>query len=130
MTQFVPGTDSKQYANKADVAAQVIGGILEEGKLGEADLPRYKAMMPQGGDSKGTKAKKVASLKEMIGLKRSGKIKGLGQAGFDVSGFGGQEPKGGSFDLGSKPAARTVVKDKGGKVIGYINPDGSEEWAK
>lgn len=87
ITQYLPGTDAKQYSNKADVAAQLVGGILEGGKLGEADLPRYKAMMPQPGDNKETKAKKIETLKQNLELKRSGTVQGLGQAGYDVSGF-------------------------------------------
>lgn len=108
LTQVVPGTDAKQYSNKANVAAQIVGGILEEGKLGEADLPRYKAMMPQPGDSLETKTKKVETVKRMLELKRQGKVRGLGEAGYDVGGFSGA--KDGSFNM-DEPVTMVRVSD-------------------
>lgn len=87
ISRFFPNTDAKRFKNKSVVAAQVIGKILEGGKLAEGDLARYKAMMPLETDSDATAQSKVDTLISMIEADRQGRILGLGQAGFDVSGF-------------------------------------------
>lgn len=87
VTRFFPNTDARRFGTKAAVANQVIGKILEGGKLAEGDLARYKAMMPLASDSDATAQAKVDTLVSMIEADRLGRIQGLGQAGFDVSGF-------------------------------------------
>ncbi len=113
---LIPGTDANLYQTSADAAAQLVGGYLEGGKLGEADLPRYKAMVPQRTDSEAKKAYKVEILKDLISKKRASQLKGFGEAGYDTSGFT-ETPRGptGSFNLDSPapaPAAWTPEKQK------------------
>lgn len=104
VTKFFPNTDARRYASKAAVAQQVIGKILEGGKLAEGDLARYREMMPLASDSDETAQTKVDTLVSMIEADRVGRITGLGQAGYNVSGFPGaptSTTKGGDVDLGA-----------------------------
>lgn len=83
----LPGTAASRYTDKQKAAAQTVGTILEGGKLGEADLPRYLNLLPSAGDGKERAEAKVKTLKKMLGDKRAAKLNGLGRAGFDVRGF-------------------------------------------
>lgn len=80
--KYVPNTAVAQYQNDANVTAQTVGLILENGKLGEADLPRYKSMNPQPGDSIETAERKVAIIKELLRKKRMNRSQALGSAGY------------------------------------------------
>lgn len=75
-----------RYNDKANTAAQTIGLALEGGKLGEADLPRYKAMMPQPGDSIERAQAKRDNLKRALADKAAGRSTEWLRAGYKVPG--------------------------------------------
>lgn len=87
--KYIPNSTTAQYQNDANVTAQTVGLILENGKLGEADLPRYKAMLPQPGDSPETAARKVAVIKDLLRKKQGNRRSALGSGGFKTPTLGG-----------------------------------------
>lgn len=104
----VPGTEAAQYPDAQKAAAQSIGTILEGGKLTDADLAKYMALVPTPSDGTERAKAKVDRLKRMIEEKKNAKIKGLGQAGYKVGGF----------DATPTPAASEEVE--------VIGPNGEE----
>jgi hypothetical protein len=91
---WLPGSDANQYEKERDVTAQAIGTILEGGKLTEQDYDRYKAMLPSPIDTNQIAQTKITAIKNLIEQRRKGKIQGLAQTGFDVSGVQQREPTG------------------------------------
>lgn len=88
ITQFIPGTDAKQFDDARLAGAQRIGTILEQGKLTDSDLKdKYLPLMPSQSDSKERKDAKLARLKRMLQSSREARVKGLGEAGFNTSGI-------------------------------------------
>ena len=85
---MVPNTAVAQYQNDADVTAQVVGTFLEGGKLAEADLPRYKKMMPQPGDSPETAQRKRDTIVSLIESRAAGRAQSLRSAGYNLPGRG------------------------------------------
>jgi hypothetical protein len=85
--QWIGGTKSAQYRDQMKVAAQVIGGILEGGKLTDPDYARYLEMMPKAGDFSPTAMNKVRSVAALLQRKRDGSLAALGSAGYDTSRF-------------------------------------------
>jgi hypothetical protein len=79
-----------QYQDQMKATAQVVGRILEEGKMTDADLPRYLSMMPQPGDDDARASKKVAFINHLLALKRDGKVEALAALGFNVKGVQGK----------------------------------------
>lgn len=98
--------DTSRYVDKANATAQVVGLILEGGKLGEADLPRYRAMMPNPGDSRERAAAKVANIKKLLGDKARDRKAAYGAAGYKTP-----APKRGSGRL---------MRDKDGNVFEVV----------
>jgi hypothetical protein len=88
LTQFVPGTDAKQFDDARLAGAQRIGSIIEGGKLTDSDLrDKYLPLMPSASDSKDRAQAKLLRLRRMIEESRDAKVKGLTQAGFNTSGI-------------------------------------------
>lgn len=123
VTQFLPNTDAGKYNDQAKIAAQTIGSILEGGKLTDNDYDKYLKMLPTPGDSKATKANKIAILKRQIELKKQGSIAGLTSAGYNTSGFNSNPaPKGGGLGAGLPQGMQDAVNKRSGyKVI--TNPE-------
>ena len=107
VTQYLPGTQAQQYRDAQKAAAQSVGLIMEGGKLAEADLPRYMAMMPSPSDGTERRAAKVANIRNMLQRKREAKLRGLTEAGFDSAGF---EPRGAAPAAG---AGRRMIGPNG-----------------
>jgi hypothetical protein len=84
LTQFVPGSDANTFLPGLRTTTQVVGTFLEGGKLTDADVPKYAAMMPQPTDTKVQKDAKIAALKRLIEGKRSGEAGALRGAGYRV----------------------------------------------
>lgn len=59
------------YQNQLNVAAQIIGGILEGGKLTDPDYARYQRMMPGPGDSGERQESKIKAVWELLQLKKN-----------------------------------------------------------
>ena len=91
LTQIFPTTDASKFENNRIATAQTIGTILEGGKLTDPDFEKYLNLMPSQSDSKGTATHKINTVKKMIELSRSGQLKSLQQAGFDVRKFVDEE---------------------------------------
>lgn len=84
LKQFVPGTDANLFLPGLRTTTQIVGTFLEGGKLTDADVPKYAAMMPQPSDTKAQKDAKIAALKRLIEGKRSGEAGALKGAGYRV----------------------------------------------
>jgi hypothetical protein len=80
----LPGTQEANYLTQLNAAAQVVGLFLEGGKLGEADVPRYRNYFPQPGDTDETAAFREHMLAKMIADKKAGRFRGLKFAGYKV----------------------------------------------
>ena len=87
LTQFVPGSDAKQYDDERRVVAQQFGLIMEGGKLAEADLPRYMAMLPDPADSPERARNKLAVVRRELEEKRRNQVEALAAGGYDMSAF-------------------------------------------
>lgn len=94
LTQFIPGTDAKQYDDERRVVAQQFGLIMEGGKLAEADLPRYMAMLPDPADSPERARNKLAVVRRELAEKRRNQVEALSAGGYDMSAFDGSAPTG------------------------------------
>lgn len=124
--QHFPGTDASKYTDTMKSTAQIVGQILEGGKLSESDLPRYLEMMPQPGDGADRKASKIATLKRLLDAKEQNTVSALGSSGYATGGL--TQPRLPKVPVSPAPTAgRQEVRDRSGKLLGYINADGSEE---
>lgn len=92
ITQYIPGTDAYDFKQSLGPATQTIGTVLEEGKLTDADFPKYQGMLPGAGSFADSGEAKLQNVEAMIAAKKSGKLGGLKSAGFDVSRFPGPAP--------------------------------------
>jgi hypothetical protein len=71
----------------ANQNAQVIGRFLEGGKMTDADVPRYKSMMPSITDSPEVRKAKAEALSKKIAERQSAELEALGGAGYNVQGI-------------------------------------------
>lgn len=78
------GKKFKSYDSQLNAAAQVIGKYLEGGKLTDADIDRYKKILPNNLDSPEVAEKKAIVLQNMIAQKQESETKALKQAGYNV----------------------------------------------
>ncbi len=62
----IPNTPEAQYGDAVLAAQQVIGYILENGKLVGQDEAKYRAMLPKAGDSFETVRMKVNNVKQLL----------------------------------------------------------------
>lgn len=85
--QWIGGTKSAQYRDQIKVATQVIGNILEGGKLTDKDYDRYLGMMPAAGDFSSTAMNKIKSIAVLLQQKRDHSLSALSSAGYDTSRF-------------------------------------------
>jgi hypothetical protein len=76
-----------KYEASRKQKAQMIGGIMEGGKLTDMDYERYLNMMPTPWDTKKQAKNKIKELADTLRLKRKGVISGLSSAGYNTSGF-------------------------------------------
>lgn len=113
-TQHLPGSKAAQYTDLQKAAAQTIGTIMEGGKLTDADLQKYMKLMPSPSDTDERAAAKKANLEKMLKTSREAKLRGAGQAGFNVKGFpaensgaggGRMRPTNGGYDLSGEDNA-------------------------
>lgn len=90
LTSALPwSTDAGNFDQTRRQKAQVIGGILEGGKLTDPDFERYYDMMPSPWDTDEQAANKLSELKQTLKAKRETIVETLGKAGFDNSGLTG-----------------------------------------
>lgn len=84
-SQYVGGTDAKEYNVAKAPTAQMVGLYLEDGKLTGEDYPKYMEMMPNAGDSPKIKNFKIQTVKNLIRIKRETGVNAFKAAGYDVS---------------------------------------------
>lgn len=82
--QWVPGTTEKQYEDQAGAASQVVGSILEGGKLSDYDKQFYRSLMPEPTDAADRKNNKIMILKTLLKQKLGGETQALRATGFAV----------------------------------------------
>jgi hypothetical protein len=116
LSQWMPATKAKQYNDERRVAAQVIGGILEGGKLTEDDFKRYYGMLPDPSDGSERAQAKRDAIRSLISTRRGVQVTTLGGAGFNTGGLSGKTGKpAGDFDLGGvrmvSPSGKTGTMD-------------------
>lgn len=71
-------------------AAQLIGSYLEQGKLTDADVPKYEAILPQLTDTPAVAKNKLDNIGRLIEQKKQQYLQDFGSAGYNTSGFGRQ----------------------------------------
>lgn len=79
-------TKEGQYETRKKAAAQLIGGIMEGGKLTDNDFARYLNMMPGVGDTKEQAANKANMLRAMLGAKANSLRSSFSGAGYKLPG--------------------------------------------
>lgn len=80
------GTDAAVYLNKAKQAQQVVGKILEGGKLAAGDEAKYRQLIPQPGDSQKLLASKVSGLRAFLSDMKDGRIRLYREGGYKTPG--------------------------------------------
>lgn len=87
------GTDAALYASEAKRAMQGVGKILEGGKLAAGDELKYRALMPEPGDSPERLRSKVRGLKTMLSDLKAGRIGAYKAAGYKTGDMGESKPE-------------------------------------
>ena len=87
LTKHLPGTGASNYEAQRRIAAQVIGGIVEGGKLTDSDYERYLEMIPKANTTAEEGRNKIRALDKILAEKRDSAIQGFGLGGYDVSGY-------------------------------------------
>lgn len=133
IASLIPGSESKLFENSRTPAAQVIGSVLEGGKLSDADAERYRGMLPSPWDSNNEAEAKIKAIKELAKIKIEGQVAGLRKSGFDTEGFDankeGFKPVAGIESQGMNSAnagggmSPGTIFNKGGKRY-QVNADG------
>lgn len=118
-------TETKGFDAQMKLAAQKIGVSLERGKLTDADIDRYRAMLPNISDTPDVAKQKIAIVKQLLADEKTAQIETLAKSGYNVSKFmtppepsaapAAQAPaKGGSSLFGPKEA---VAGEKPKRII-------------
>lgn len=68
-------------------AAQTIGKALEGGKLTDADISRYRSMLPKQSDTPEVASEKIDQIERMIAERRNADIGTFAKAGLNVENF-------------------------------------------
>ncbi len=109
-------TTAKSIDAAAKLAAQNIGKSLESGKLTDADIERYRAMLPNIKDTPKVAIEKINMVRRLVAQKRESDLGSFGRAGYNVSSFEPVAPKELSKNLlgtGDKiDAGNTAVADE------------------
>lgn len=79
-------TKEGQFEARKRAAAQLIGGIMEGGKLTDSDFARYLNMMPGVGDTKEQAENKSTMLRQMLGAKADALKASFSGAGYKLPG--------------------------------------------
>lgn len=86
------GKAAKTLDAQLKLNAQTIGKYLEGGKLTDADIDRYKQMLPSLTDSPEAAQKKTQLLQTLISQKQQSELQTFGQSGYDVSNIQSYQP--------------------------------------
>ncbi len=83
----IPNTDESEFNDKVKATAQVVGTILEHGKMTDGDIPKYAAMLPKITDSPERAAAKRDNVKKLLLQQAQQRKETFGQAGYNVGGI-------------------------------------------
>lgn len=86
------GRAAKTLDAQLKLNAQSIGKYLEGGKLTDADIDRYKQMLPNLTDSPEAASEKTRLLQKLISEKQQSELEALRQSGYDVTNIQGYQP--------------------------------------
>lgn len=78
------GTQAKAFDSQMKIAAQNIGKSLEGGKLTDADISRYREMLPSLTDTPELAKAKIQGVQELIAQRRQAALGTMGGAGYNV----------------------------------------------
>lgn len=101
LMSFLPLTDASKYEDRARAATQVIGSYLEGGKLSDANVPQYRAMLPKPGESPATARNKIDAIVQLVAARQSAQKAALAGSGYNVTGIKDAAPK-----INFKPTGR------------------------
>lgn len=87
LMSWLPLTDASKYEDRARVATQVIGSYLEKGKLSDANVPQYRAMLPKPGESPATARNKIDAIVQLVKTRQAEQKAALAGSGYNVSGI-------------------------------------------
>lgn len=122
------GSNPKAQEIEAAISqrAQSIAKFMEEGKLSDQDIIRYRAMLPNLSDSPAVARSKIQSLQLLLTQRQQSLLAGLGGAGYNISGI--PSIKGGSLPGTQQMPAVGFTQDgyryKGG------DPGSPSSWEK
>ena len=82
-------TDAQTANAQLKTAAQIVGSYLENGKLTDADVPKYQQLLPKLTDTPQVAQNKLNNISNLIRQKQQQYIQDFSSAGFNTSGFSG-----------------------------------------
>ncbi len=86
LTSLSPyATETRTFDAQMKLAAQKIGVSLERGKLTDADIERYRKMLPNITDTPEVAKGKIAIVKQLLADEKMAQIETLGKSGYNVS---------------------------------------------
>lgn len=80
-------TETKAFDAQMKLAAQKIGVSLERGKLTDADIDRYRQMLPNITDTPEVAKGKISIVRQLLADEKMAQIETLGKSGYNVSKF-------------------------------------------
>lgn len=143
---LIPGSETNTRAKSlqalVNTAAQKIGKSLEGGKLTDADIERYRGMLPTNTDAPELALQKIEQVRRMVAQQQASDLDTYGKAGINVAEFSSRtpndisitkRPKGGKRDTVNSAVADDLPK-QGAVQDGYVflggNPSDPKSWKK
>jgi hypothetical protein len=113
--------EAQQYEAASKLTAQSVGKYLEGGKLTDADVPKYQAMLPKIDDLPSVAEYKLNQIDKILRERHAADIKALEAQGYDVGGL--------MFENQNKEPRKVIKKfhDKANNKTKYIFNYGPEE---
>lgn len=108
MSSLPYATRSQSLQALTGAAAQKVGKSLEGGKLTDADIERYKKMLPTNSDSPDVALQKISQVRRMVSQQQSSDLDAYGKSGLDVSRFSPAQVN--DISITKKQAPRTIVR--------------------
>ena len=88
ITSTMPwSVDPDKYEASRSQKAQILGGIMEGGKLSDQDYDRYYDMLPSPWHTDVQAANRISELRSLLKAKKRGALSGLRSSGYDTEGF-------------------------------------------
>lgn len=84
ITSNFPGFDANLYNKSLPVSVQSVATGLEQGKLSDSDVPRYRKMFPEDSDTASQKKTKIDTLLQYVNDKQAAEVAALTAGGYKV----------------------------------------------